>query len=115
MVIFVKLIALTFAAISITKSYLDYKKKLEPRIMFLFWTVIWLVAATLAVFPVLIERIVNASQDQNITVGSFITIAFVFMLFIVYRVYAKASRVEYRQAELIRLLGLNQALKKKKK
>jgi hypothetical protein len=109
----IKIIAILLAGLSISKSYLDYRKKREPKVMFLFWTMVWCVAAAVTVYPALIDKILIYTRDKNITIGSFITLAFLFILFIVYRVYAKVARIEYQQAELIRKLGLKKAIKNK--
>lgn len=111
----IKAIALLLAAISIIKSYLDFRKKREPQLMFVFWTIVWIVAAVLVVYPLLIERLFAYTKDQSVTLGSIMSLAFIFMLYIVYRVYAKAARIEYQQAELIRKLGLAKSLKRGKK
>jgi len=111
----IKIIAVLLAALSISKSYLDYRKKREPRVMFLFWTIVWSVAAIVSVYPALIDKIAAYTRDSSITVGSVVTLAFLFMLFIVYRVYTKVARIEYQQAELIRKLGLKMGMKKEKK
>ena len=108
----IKIIAVLLAALSISKSYLDFRKKREPKIMFLFWTVVWVIASTITIYPALIDKIAAYSRDQSITFGSMVSLAFLFMLFIVYRVYAKVARIEYQQAELIRKLGLKKVIKK---
>lgn len=112
LLILIKAIVIVVAAFSITKSYLDYRKQQESRTMFGFWMIVWVGAATVVVYPLLIDRIIQYFKDQTITVGTVISFAFIFMLFIVYRIYAKAVRIEYQQAELIRKLGLKKALKK---
>lgn len=104
--LFIKVVTVILAAIAIVKSYLDYKKKQEPRLMFLFWVAVWLVAATVIVYPLLVERAASVTQDNSITIGSLTAVALVFMLYIVYRVYAKASRVEHQLSQLVRKLAL---------
>jgi hypothetical protein len=108
----IKIIAILIAAVAISKSYIDYRKRLESKAMFFIWTVIWLAATTIIVYPLLIDELARYTKDQTITLGSLSGIAFIFMLYIVYRVYAKAARIEYQQAELIRKLGLKKSLKK---
>ena len=112
--IVIKFIAIVLASLSIAKSYLDYRRKFEPQPMFIFWSVIWLTAATIIVYPSLIDHIVAYSQDRTITVSSLIALAFIFLLYIIYRIYTKAARIEYQQSELIRKLGLKSSFKKPK-
>lgn len=106
MIIVLKAIAVLLGLISITKTYIDYRKKREPLIMFLFWIILWIVAITILVYPVLIDRLISITQDTTITIGSLTAMAYVFLLYIVYRVYTKAARIEYQQTQLIRKLGL---------
>jgi hypothetical protein len=112
--IIIKVIAIILAGVSISKSYLDYRKKLEPPVMFFFWTIVWLGATVLLVFPSLIDAII-ASTRATITIGALMSLALVFMLFIVYRIYTKASRIEYQQRELIRKMALLEGIKQKRK
>jgi hypothetical protein len=111
--IILKGIAVLLAIISIVKTYLDYRKKREPLIMFLFWLLLWVVAITFLLFPMLIDRLAAITRDTTITIGSLSAMAYVFLLYIVYRVYTKAARIEYRQTKLIQQLGLKKGLKKK--
>lgn len=115
MPLIIKLLALLFASISIAKSYIDYRKHQEPRTMFVFWSVIWIAAATIVIFPTLIDQVVAYTKERTISLGSLVSLSFIFMLYIVYRIYTKAARIEYQQAQLIRKLGLRGELKKTKK
>jgi hypothetical protein len=99
-------IAVLLAIVSSIKSYLDYRKKREPLIMFLFWLVLWVTATSVILYPSIIDRIAAITRDTTITIGSLTAMAFVFMLYIVYRVYTKAARIEYQQMQLIRKIGL---------
>ncbi len=108
MIIVIKLLAVILALTTIAKSYLDFKKKQETLIMFVFWSVIWIIATTLVVYPLLIERINQFTKDYTLTLGSVVSLAFIFMLYIIYRVYAKAARIEYQLNNLARKISLNQ-------
>jgi hypothetical protein len=114
MIILIKAIAVLIAIISIIKSYLDYRRKHDSWIMFLFWTFVWFGSGLVVVYPPIIDKITQVSPDQAPTVSSLIALAFIFMLYIVYRVYVKAMRIEYQQSELIRKLGLEKGLNLKK-
>lgn len=104
--IILKAVAVLLGLVSITKTYLDYRKKREPLVMFLFWLLLWVVAVTLLLYPTLIDRLSAVTRDTTITIGSLTAMAFVFLLYIVYRVYTKAARIEYQQTQLIRKIGL---------
>ena len=104
--ILIQAIAIILAALAISKSYLDYRQHREPLVMFLFWVVIWVVVAVFAVDPALIAILVSCIEKQPLNVNSIVMLGFIFLLYIVYRVYAKAARLEYRQTELIRRLAL---------
>lgn len=112
--ILIKLITLLIAGVAISKSYIDFRKKREVLAMFIFWTVVWCVAVLLILFPQIVDRIAELSSGNSVTVGSVTGLAYVFMLYIVYRVYTKAARIEYQQTELIRKLGLAKGLKSKR-
>jgi hypothetical protein len=111
----IKCIAIVLAAVAITKTYLDYRKRLEPLLMFVFWTVVWISATVVIVFPGLIYQLIDYSQDRSVTIGALTGLAFIFMLYIVYRVYAKVARVEYQFTELVRKITLAEKDKGKKK
>ena len=103
----IKLIAIIIALTTIAKTYLDYRKKRESLVMLIFWTIIWVAATTVVVYPVIIEKISFYTRDYTFTLGSVISLAFIFMLFIIYRVYAKAARIEYQVTQLARKVALN--------
>ncbi len=110
--LFLKAVAVFLAIISITKSYLDYRKKRESLLLFVFWAAVWVVSVSIVVYPPLIDKVTASFKDQTITLGSVTGVAFIFMLYIVYRVYTKAARIEYQQGELVRKLGLRDIPKK---
>lgn len=106
MVIFLKAFAIFLALISLAKSYLDYKRRLEPPVMFLFWVLVWVGATVLVVYPVIIDEITTITKDSSLTIGSVTSVAYIFMLYIVYRVYTKAARLEHQLAQLTRKIAL---------
>lgn len=114
-IVILKAFAVLLALIAVSKSYLDYRRRLEPQLMFFFWLIVWTVATVLVVYPLLIERIGIYFQDSTITLGTVSSVAFVFMLFIIYRIYAKAARIEYQLTEVVRKIGLDEAAPKRVK
>ncbi len=107
--IILKAIAVLLGLVSITKTYIDFRKKREPLVMFLFWLLLWVITITVLIYPALVDRLAALTRDTTVTIGSLTAMAFVFLLYIVYRVYTKAARIEYQQTELIRKLGLNKS------
>lgn len=115
MIIIFKLFAIALAVIAISKSYLDYKRKLEPKIMFIFWVIVWLVATVLVTYPVIVERLNAYTKDQSLTIGSITSVSYIFMLYIVYRIYAKAARLEHQLSRVTRNVALTPPEHHKKK
>lgn len=115
MIIAFKIFAILLAFIAVSKSYLDYRKRLEPLVMFIFWLVVWTIATILIAYPLLIERLNALLPEGSLTVGSLSSVAFIFMLFVIYRVYAKAARIEYQLNQLVRKTSLEALSVNKKK
>ena len=109
-----KIVALFFGTIVITKTMIDFKKKQENWQMFLFWLVIWLGIIIIAFDPMLIGQIISHFGAGSYTIGQIAGIGFVFIMFIVYRVYIKAHRIERQLSKLIRDLALKDVKKVKK-
>lgn len=109
----IKAVTIFIALFAISKSYIDYRKRQESLTMFIFWLIVWLGSAVIVVYPLLIDQIVNYTRDRTVTLGSLIGLAFIFILYIIYRIYTKAARIEYQQAELVRKLGLKEVAKDK--
>ena len=111
----IRIITILIAGVSISKSYIDYRHKREPAVMFIFWCVVWSIASLIIVYPPLIDKVLAYTKDKSITVGSLTGLGFLFILFIVYRIYVKVSRVEYNQTKLIREVGLHKLFTRRKK
>lgn len=112
--LFVKILALFFGLIVIAKTLTDFKKKEENWQMFLFWLIVWSSVIIIAFNPSLISIILLKLDNQSITVGQIVGIGFVFVLFVVYRVYVKAHRLEKQMSRLIRKIALKDLKNSKK-
>lgn len=108
-----KIIALIFGLIVIAKTLTDYKKKQESWQMLIFWLVIWCGIIIIAFDPMLIAQIISHFGAGNYTIGQIAGTGFVFILFIVYRVYIKANRIEKQIMYLTRKLALKDIQKNK--
>lgn len=106
MVLFTKIIAVLFALMVIFKTFHDYKKKQENVVMFLFWTIAWILIAYVALKPALFYTFVTHLSSEKIGMGTFVGIAFIFLFFIVYRVYIKANRLERQIKDIVMKIGI---------
>lgn len=106
MIVFVKIISLILGLTVISKTYLDYKKRNESLIMFLFWTAAWIGIIAVSLFPEIINEALQISMAQKIGTGTFLGVAIVFLFFIIYRIYIKASRLEKKMQDMLMKLGI---------
>lgn len=112
MIILAKIFSIILGLIVIPKAYLDFKKRRSSFVMFLFWTITWLVIISLSLYPILIEKISSAIGDNNSGVLAFLSMSLVFIFYVSYRVYVKASNLEKKLEDLVLKLGLRDAPKK---
>lgn len=93
-----------FAALVVIKSYLSYRSRQESLIMFVFWSATWVGIMVIAFYP---EVITTLLGNGRVGIGTLLSIALVFVYFVVYRIYVKADRIEKRMNDIVR----SQALK----
>jgi hypothetical protein len=108
MILLAKILSIALGLIVISKTFLDFKKEKESLIMFIFWLITWGTVITLSVFPTLIESFNQFVGSQGNGVNTFIGAAFVFLLFITYRVYTKANRIEQQLHQMVMKMGLKE-------
>ncbi len=101
-----KIIALVFGLIVIAKTTTDFRKKQENWQMFLFWLILWAAIIFVAFDPMIIDQVINRFGYGNYTIGQIFGMGFVFIMFVVYRIYVKAHRLEKQLNELVRKIGL---------
>ncbi len=99
-----RIIAIILALLVISKTYLDYRKQNENRIMLIFWIIVWLGVIAVAAYPDMLEIIIVHSGRTGL--GTVFGLAVVFILFLVYRVYIKSNRIERQMTRMVRELGL---------
>lgn len=97
-----KIFASFFALIVIARSIMDYKAKKESLQMTVFWVIVWAGILSVAFFPQLIEQALAFTGEKRAGLGSIFGMAIVFLLFVTYRVYIKANRIEKQVNHLIR-------------
>ncbi|OQA51816.1 MAG: hypothetical protein BWY43_00794 [candidate division WS2 bacterium ADurb.Bin280] len=104
-ILFTKFFSLILAIIVISRSISDFRSKKESLIMAVFWSMVWLAITILAFYPQLIDIII-VKLDNGTGIGTFNGIALVFIMFICYRIYAKAHRVEQGLRKIATQVGL---------
>ncbi len=114
MTIIAKILAAFFAIVVISRSVTDYRSKKESLTMTAFWIIVWLAIAAIAFFPTLVDEAIRLSDDSRSGLGTVFGMGLVFVLFISYRIYVKANRVEKALAKLARDFCLSKIKDEKK-
>jgi len=108
MIIFAKIFSIIIGLTVISKTYHDFKKNYESLTMFLFWSLIWFAIMITALFPDLFVRLIEKVSGNGVGLGTFAGIAFIFLLFVTYRVYIKANRLERKIHDIVMKIGLRE-------
>jgi hypothetical protein len=103
MLIIAKVAAIAMAIFVLAKTTHDFKKKKETLTMFIFWYVLWWGVIVLTLFPRVIDLIFFQGRSG---VNTFLGLTSVFLLYLCYRIYIKADRVERTIQHLVRELAL---------
>lgn len=103
-----KVVVIGLAFVVISKSYLDFRRGREGWPMFLFWSAVWLSLVVIMLFPQIIDYISLKISNHQTSIGALFGIGFAFLLFLVYRIYIKAARVEFQLAQLIRQVSIKE-------
>lgn len=106
MIIITKIFAIILALTVITKTFYDYRKKREILSTFLFWTIAWILIVYVALKPSLFYNLLSNMANENIGIGTFVGIAFIFLFYITYRVYMKANRMERQIRDIVMKIGI---------
>lgn len=101
-----QIFSILLAAIAISKSYVDFRSRLESFQIFLFWTSIWIAIVIVALFPSVIEILINSFGGGRAGLGTFFGMAIVFLFFVVYRIYVKLERIEQKLTKAVQELAL---------
>ncbi len=100
MLIIAKTFATIFALLVIARSIVDYKNKKESLTMTIFWIILWFAIIILTYFPKIIDYSIRLLGGDKTGLGTIFGMAIIFVLFICYRVYVKANRIE-KKVEMI--------------
>lgn len=106
MILFVKISSFILALLVISKTYLDYKKGNDSLSTFLFWSITWIVIVFSSFEPGYVIALTEKIGDKNVGMGTILGIAFMFLFFVVYRIYIKANRLEKKIRDIVMKQGL---------
>ncbi|MBI4032668.1 DUF2304 family protein [Candidatus Berkelbacteria bacterium] len=101
-------IATFFAALVIAKSFDEFRRGREPWPVFMAWFTMWSAVVVIAVFPELTDWVRERLFGPQSGLGTIFGIAIVLLLFLSYRIYLKAERVERTLNQLISDLALHE-------
>ena len=104
--LFAKVFSVVLATIAISKSYVDFRSRKESAQMFLLWTVTWVAIVLVALFPSMIDVLIGIGGGRT-GIGTFLGMAIVFMLFLVYRTYVRIESLEQKVTALVQELALH--------
>ena len=99
-------IAVLFSIAAMLKTYYDFRKKNESLTSVLLWFAVWLVVILVSVLPDPFSHLVERLNKEKIGIGTFVGLAFVFLLFIVYRLYLKCNRLEHKLKDLVTKIAI---------
>jgi len=108
MLIVAKVFATILSVLVIARSIIDYRAKKESLQMTVFWVLIWAAIIAISYWPHLIDLFIFATGGEKTGLGTVFGMAIVFVLFISYRVYVKANRVEKAVGEIVRRIALQE-------
>jgi hypothetical protein len=110
-----QIFSVLLAVIVISKSYVDFRARVESFRIFFFWLVTWTVIVVVALFPSIIDVAIATFGGGRAGLGTFFGMALVFLFFIVYRMYIKIERIQKHLTKTIQELALrDQSISKRK-
>lgn len=115
MLIFAKVFAIILSIMVIARSITDYRNKKESIEMTAFWLIIWTAIIVFAYYPNLIDKLIAVVGGSRTGLGTIFGMGLVFVLFICYRIYIKANRIEKSLDLLSRNFTLLELQRKKKR
>ncbi|MFH1855245.1 MAG: DUF2304 family protein [bacterium] len=107
MLILAKILSAIFALVVLSRSIVDYREKKESLQMTVFWIVVWLAITAIAFFPFLVSEAIKLFGGNRTGLGTVFGMGLIFVMFITYRVYVKANRIEKHVAKLSREIAIH--------
>src|SRR2546421_11564574 len=109
-----KIFSFFLAAIAISKSYVDFRGKVESLQIFVLWVITWSAIVIVALFPSIVDVLISFGGGRT-GLGTFFGMALVFLFFVVYRMYVKIGRIEQNLIKTIQELALRDEWTSKRK
>ncbi len=106
MIIIARVLATVFALIVLSRSIVDYRNRKESFQMTVFWIIVWLAIAIIAFFPSTVDTAIRLFGGNKTGLGTVFGMGLVFIMFVSYRIYVKANRIEKNLNELSRNFAL---------
>lgn len=103
-----KVFSVLLAAIAISKSYVDFRSRVESPQMFVLWTLTWTVIVLVALFPSIVDFLISFSGSGRTGLGTVFGMGLVFLFFVVYRLYVKLERLERNLTKTVQELALKE-------
>ena len=100
-----QIFSILLAAIAISKSYVDFRARVESLQMFIFWIFTWAMIVLVALFPSIVDILLSFGFGRS-GLGTFFGMALVFLFFVVYRLYVKVERMNQKVTKTIQDLAL---------
>lgn len=110
----VKILAVLLAGIAVSKSYVDFKARRESLQIFVFWLMTWTAILILALFPTIIDVLIDRFGGGQTGLGTFFGMGLVFVMFVVYRMYIKLERIEQTLTKTVQDIALREDWKTRK-
>jgi hypothetical protein len=101
-----KIFSILLAAITVSKSYVDFRSRKESLKMFLFWCITWLLIVIVALFPFLVDLLISSFGGERAGLGTFFGMCLVFLFFVAYRIYVKIEDMDQKLTRTIQELAL---------
>jgi len=101
-----KFFALILATMVVSRSITDFRSRKESLQMTVFWIMLWLIVIGITFFPIIITKTIDALGGSRTGLGTILGMAIIFVLFISYRVYIKAHRIEKQVYKIARAIAL---------
>jgi len=111
-IIIARVFATLLAVLVLSRLFSDFKARKESIIMVVFWTVVWVGILIIAYFSTLINILIDTFGGDRTGLGTVFGMAIIFILFINYRIYVKAQRIENYLKKINSKIGLKDIDKK---
>lgn len=115
LVLIAKIFSVLLAAIAVSKSYVDFKSRIESLPIFSFWLITWATIVIVALRPSLVDRLLKSYGEGGAGLGTVFGMGLVFLFFVVYRIYVKLERLQQSLTRMVQELALRDELPAKRK